>query len=308
MRIWRDLPKDKEDLGGELVLTIGNFDGVHLGHQAIFKKLIQRAGQLRAISAVMTFDPHPLKVTQPHKPLPLLTPWEEKVKLLEAIGIQLVICLPFTQEFARQTKEEFVEGVLLGKLKVRELFVGHDFAFGYRREGSIRYLQSVGQSRGFKVNIVEPIEVNGNIVSSSLIRQLLLKGEVAEASSLLGRNYVLQGEVVRGHQVGKKLGFPTANLQCENELIPGPGIYAVKVILGDNRLVGVVNIGTCPTFDRKRLSIEVHILNFQQDIYGERIRLEFYQRIREERRFESPEALARQIEKDIELTERIVQL
>jgi riboflavin kinase/FMN adenylyltransferase len=307
MKILRDLPDNREGIS-DLVLTIGNFDGVHLGHQAIFKQLIHKAVELDAVSAVLTFDPHPLKVMRPDASIPLLTTWEDKMNLLEELGIELVICLAFTENFARLTKEQFVEKFLVQYLRVRELFVGHDFAFGYRREGSLQFLQEMGKTRGFKVNIVEPVEINGTIVSSSLIRRLIQEGSVSQASSMLGRNYVIKGQVVQGYQVGKKLGFPTANLFSHNELVPGPGIYAVKVIVQGTKLVGVVNIGTCPTFERKELSIEVHILNFHQNIYDQIIELEFYERLRGERRFESPNALADQIKKDIELTEKIVQI
>ena len=307
MRIIRDLSTDKKDLSN-LVLTIGNFDGVHLGHQAIFKKLTQRAAELEGVSAVLTFDPHPSKILRSTASIPLLTPFEEKMRLLEDLGIQSVICIAFTADFARLTKEEFVEKVLSQSLAVKELFVGHDFAFGFRREGSLKFLQEMGKDRGFKVNVVDPVEINGTIVSSSLIRRLVQEGLVSQASTMLGRNYVITGRVVQGYRVGKKLGFPTANLLCANKLIPAPGIYAVKTVFKGNEFVGVVNIGTCPTFDREGLSVEVHILSFHQDIYDEMLKVEFYERLREERRFESPEALAEQIKKDIEQTEKIVQI
>lgn len=307
MRIIRDLPEAEKGLSG-LILTIGNFDGVHLGHQAIFKKLTQRAAELGGISAVLSFDPHPSKILHPATAIPLLTSFEEKMGLLEGLGVQLVICIDFTADFAQVTKEEFVEKVLVQSLAVKELFVGHDFAFGSQREGTINSLQAIGKDKGFIVNTVEPIEINGTIVSSSLIRRLIQEGAVSQASNMLGRNYAITGRVIPGHKMGKKLGFPTANLLCGDKLIPGPGIYAVKTRLRGQKFVGVVNIGTCPTFDREGLSVEVYILNFQQDIYDEILEVEFYEWLREERRFDSPEALAGQIKKDIEQTEKIVQI
>jgi riboflavin kinase/FMN adenylyltransferase len=305
MKIIRGLPKDKKVLSN-LILTIGNFDGVHLGHQSIFKKLIQRATELKCMSAVLTFDPHPSKILHPPTPILLLTHLTAKMRLLEDLGIQIVICIDFTPEIARLTKEEFVEEFLIQSLEIKELFVGHDFAFGYQREGTIKYLQVIGKKRGFIVNVVEPIVINDAIVSSSLIRRLLQEGAVSQASTMLGRKHKVKGLVVQGHKVGKKIGFPTANLRCSNALIPGPGIYAVKALYGKKKFVGVVNIGTCPTFDREELSLEVHILHFHQEIYDEMLEIEFYERLREERRFESPEALAEQIKKDIEQTEKIV--
>lgn len=307
MRILQTFPTDKKYLSN-LILTIGNFDGVHLGHQVIFKKLTQRTAELGGISAVLTFEPHPSKILDTSPSIPLLTSFEEKVKLLEELGIQLVICIDFTTDFAQMPKEEFVEKVLIQSLSAKELFVGHDFAFGFQREGSIQFLQETGKHLGFIVNVVDPIEINGTIVSSSLIRRLIQEGAVSQTSAMLGRNYMITGRVVQGYRVGKKLGFPTANLLCGNKLLPGPGIYAVKTVVRGHKFVGVVNIGTCPTFDREGLSVEVHILHFNQDIYDEILEVEFYERLRQERRFDSPEALAEQIIKDIEQTEKIVQL
>ncbi len=289
------------------VLTIGNFDGVHLGHQRIFRLVREKAREIGGQSIVYTFDPHPVQELAPErKPLLITTP-EEKVRLIEEQGIDTLIVAKFTREYAAQTAEEFVKEVLYDEIKIRHIFVGHDFTFGKGRLGNIALLMELGKKYGFHAEMVEAVRVDGLVVSSTRIRQLVALGEMREAAKLLGRPYVLRGEVIHGHGRGsKKLGFPTANIRPTGELIPKPGIYAVWVLCGDQRYPGVVNLGWNPTFQDQKFSVEVHILDFHRDIYGELLGLEFVERLRDERAFTGPEELIAQIKKDIVKTRQIL--
>jgi riboflavin kinase/FMN adenylyltransferase len=282
------------------VVTIGNFDGVHLGHRAILNRVCHRARELDGQAVAITFDPHPLKVLRPELHLPLLTTPAQKLELLAAAGLEAVVVLPFTPAFAALPARDFVAQYFCERLRVREVVVGHDYSFGRGREGNIDLLKEMGRDHGFTVQVVWAVEVDGAVVSSSLIRALLCLGKVAEAAHLLGRPYATVGEVVPGKGRGARLlQVPTANLRPENELLPATGIYAVRVRRGPDTLPGVANIGTCPTFDNSELSLEVHLLDFSGDLYGENLEVEFVARLREERRFPSFEALAAQIQADI---------
>jgi riboflavin kinase / FMN adenylyltransferase len=282
------------------VLTLGNFDGVHLGHQRIFQLVSQKAREIGGEAIVYTFDPHPVEVLAPERKPPLITPLKEKLKLIEEMGIDVVIVAAFSKEYARQTPEEFVQGTLYDQIQIRQLFVGHDFTFGKGREGDIALLKDLGRKYGFNVEVVGAVRVAGRVVSSSLIRELIQKGEMPEATRLLGRNYHLVGKVIHGHGRGsRKLGFPTANLKVEGTLIPKPGIYALWAVLEGKKYAAVANLGWNPTFHDQKFSIEVHILNFDQDIYGETIGVEFVERLRDEVPFSGPEELIAQIKRDI---------
>lgn len=288
------------------VVTVGNFDGVHLGHRAILGRVRQRARELDCQPVALTFDPHPAKVLNPGGNLRLLTTPAQKVELLKAAGLSVVV-QPFTREFAAVPAQEFVRDFLVDRLKVREVVIGHDYCFGYKRQGNIELLQKMGQSLGFTVQVVWAVEVDDAVVSSSLIRAMLQLGKVKEANRLLGRAYGVTGKVVAGKGRGAKfLGVPTANLASENDLLPAGGIYAVQVARNGKRLPGVANIGTCPTFDNQEVSLEVHLLDFNGDLYGESLQVEFIARLREERRFPSVEALAAQIRADIAEAKRVL--
>jgi len=298
--IYHDLPPEGLPFS-RTVVTIGNFDGVHLGHRAILGRVVQRARELKGRAVAVTFEPHPLKVLRPGLELPLLTTGAQKLKLLAGAGLEAVVVLPFTPEFAQLPARDFVQEYFCRRLKVREVVVGHDYAFGRGREGNIDLLKEMGRSHGFTVQVVWAVEAEGAVVSSSLIRALLRLGKVDAANRLLGRPYAVVGQVYQGHGRGAKLlGVPTANLRPENELLPASGIYAVWVRRGAETLPGVANIGTCPTFDDAELSLEVHILDFHGDLYGEDLEVEFVGRLREERRFPSIEALAAQIRADMD--------
>ena len=282
------------------IMTIGNFDGVHLGHQAIFRMLRQHAHEVGGTSLVLTFDPHPLKVLAPERCPLLITPTAKKLAIIRECRPEVVVCLPFTQELANLSPAAFVEDVLVGTIGVREIYVGYNFAFGKGRQGSIALLRELGERYGFGVHVIEPIAVEGRVVSSSMIRQWIQQGGVDEAALLLGRLYSLAGTVVEGYQKGRELGFPTANVHSTDELIPGRGVYAVLVDWRDQRYEGVANIGFNPTFGRTRLSLEIHLFDFSEQLYGEAIEVSFVKKIRDERAFPSVTDLVKQIGQDVE--------
>jgi len=302
--VYHDLPPGTASFS-RTVVTIGNFDGVHLGHRAILGRVQQRARELEAQAVAVTFDPHPLKVLRPGMHLPLLTTPAQKLKLLNASGLEAVVVLPFTREFAALPARDFVLRYFCDGLKVREVVVGHDYCFGRNREGNIDLLRELGRTHGFTVQVVWAVEVDGAVVSSSLIRAMLKLGRVAEAAHLLGRSYGVVGRVIQGKGRGAKLlGVPTANLRPENELLPATGIYAVRVRRGAETWLGAANIGTCPTFENGEFSLEVHLLDFAGDLYGDTLEVEFMARLREERKFPSLEALSAQIHADIAAARR----
>jgi len=291
----------------EAVLTIGNFDGVHRGHQEIFHRVVERARDMNGTAIVFTFEPHPLRVVRPGAGPPLITLYEQKVELVERYGIDVLICAEFTMDFARTSAREFIAGLLVERIGMKEIMVGYDWAFGRNREGDINFLLKMGQELGFQVCVLGPYAVGGTPVSSTRVRQVVVGGDVAEAARLLGRPYQVKGRVIRGRdRGGKLLGIPTANLKLVDELWPKPGVYAVTVEHGGRTLPGVANIGRNPTFGENELSVETHILDFSGDVYDQVIRLNFIARLRDEKRFEGPQALAAQIAADIEQSRQIL--
>jgi riboflavin kinase/FMN adenylyltransferase len=282
------------------IMTIGNFDGVHLGHQMIFRTLCRRAREVGGTSLVLTFDPHPLKVLAPERCPVLITPTAKKLSIIQECRLDAIMCLPFTQALADLTPVAFVEEVLVGTIGIREIYVGYNFAFGKGRQGSIALLQELGQHYGFLVHIIEPIAIEGRVVSSSMIRQWIQQGSVDEAALLLGRLYSITGTVVEGYQKGRELGFPTANVRSTDELIPSRGVYAVMVDWRGRRYEGVANIGFNPTFGRTQLSVEIHLFNFSEQLYGEPVEVSFVKKIRDERAFPSVADLIKQIGQDVE--------
>jgi riboflavin kinase/FMN adenylyltransferase len=304
--VYDDLPPG-DSAFSRTVATIGNFDGVHLGHQAILARVCQRARELEGQAVAITFNPHPVKVLRPEVNLPLLTTPDQKLQLMADSGLDAVVVLPFTPKFAALPAREFVGQYFCERLKAREVVVGHDYCFGRGREGNIELLKQMGEINGFTVQVVWAVEVHGAVVSSSLIRALLRLGKVMEANRLLGRPYGVAGRVIQGKGRGAKLlGVPTANILSSNELLPASGIYAVWVRRGTATLPGVANIGTCPTFDNEELSLEVHLLEFSGDLYGESLEVQFVARLREEQRFPSLETLAAQIRADIAAAQRVL--
>ncbi|MBI5198750.1 MAG: bifunctional riboflavin kinase/FAD synthetase [Nitrospirae bacterium] len=302
MRIIKDI-EDIKEIFQYPILTIGNFDGFHLGHQAIFKEMVNHAKEIGGTTIAFTFEPHPLKVIAPEKQLRLLSTFEEKVRLIEAEGIDILLCPAFTKDFADQHPKDFVKNILYRKLGVYEVFVGYDYAFGKGREGTVESLKEMAKEFDFKVVVIKPVKIGKEVVSSSKIRDLLSEGKVKESSLFLGRPFSLEGTVIRGEGRGATLlGFPTANININNPelLIPKEGIYAVTVIFNGNTFKGAANIGYKPTFGNGNLSLEVHILNFSGDLLGKCLRINFIERLRDEATFPNPEALSEQIKRDVE--------
>lgn len=282
------------------VVTIGNFDGVHKGHLFLFDKVKERAKAIGGQSVVMTFDPHPIKILRPGNGPPLITPTEQKKRLIEAAQIDALICLPFSKRFAAITAEDFVTDILVKAIGVREIVVGYDYRFGYKQQGNIDLLKSMGATYHFKVHKVGPIHIDELLVSSTSVRRFVQEGDLSSTEILLGRNYQISGTVVKGkNRGGKLLGFPTANLKVLDELIPAGGIYAVTVSVDGKTYEGVTNIGYNPTFGKNPLSIETHLLDFSGNLLGKEIRIDFVQRLRKEMVFESVQALSQQIGEDI---------
>jgi len=289
-----------------LVLTIGNFDGIHIGHQRILKKVVERAKALRGVSMAMSFEPHPMRVLTPERELKLMTTTEEKTRIMESLGIEKLLLVNFTKEFAHLEPDEFVERVLMGKLSPKEIVVGHNYAFGRGRKGTNAILRRRGRKYGFRLTVVRHARWNGKVVSSSRTRMKLEKGKVADAAQLLGRPFVIEGTVIKGAGRGASLlGYPTANISTTNELVPKEGVYAVKVRVKGKLYDGVANIGTNPTFGNNRQSVEVFILDFHGEILGHKIRLYFLDRLRDEQAFPRPEALREAISKDIEEAKKV---
>jgi len=298
-RIFHDLEELQSPLQNP-VLTIGNFDGVHRGHLALFERVKIRARAIEGVSAVMTFQPHPLKIMKPEKAPLLITPTQQKLALIAQSGIHFIFCLRFDDAFAAISAEKFVQEILVQKIGVKELVVGYDYTFGHNRTGNIDLLRRMGKDLGFKVHVVQPVLMGKRVVSSTSIRELVRAGELAEAKKLLGRDYQICGTVVKGkNRGGRLLGFPTANLELVDELTPKEGVYAVTVLINDHLYKGVTNIGHNPTFGQGPLSIETHILDFSGDLLGQTIRVNFIHRLRAEKTYKSIEELARQINLDI---------
>ncbi|MEK7314203.1 MAG: bifunctional riboflavin kinase/FAD synthetase [Deltaproteobacteria bacterium] len=281
------------------VVTLGNFDGVHLGHGKILKSVVKRARAIGANSIIYTFEPHPLKVIAPKKSPPLITTLERKIKRISAIKPDYLVLANFTKEFAATHPKEFAEKALKKTLRAKEVRVGHDFSFGKRKLGTAESLKKLGNALRFKVFVIPAYKKDGSIVSSSRIRTLVKNGEVFEANRLLGYPFSLTGRVVKGRSVGKKLGFPTANIKTDNELLPCRGVYAAYAVIGKKRRPAVVNIGTAPTFKRGKTIIEAHILGFKCSIYGRIVLIEFMKMLRPEERFKNKEELSLRIKKDV---------
>jgi riboflavin kinase/FMN adenylyltransferase len=290
------------------VVTIGNFDGIHLAHRDLLGKVVDEAQKRQCSGVVLTFEPHPQKVLHPErKPFYLLTTLEERLKLIEGLGIDAVVLIEFTLDFAKTTAEEFVQGILWDKLHLEKLIIGHDTAFGNRKSGNEDFLRGMGRALGFDVEAIDAVQVDGIVVSSTSVRHTLLEGDVRRAMKLLGRPYNLGGTVVKGYRRGSEIGIPTANIASEKELIPALGVYAVIAELDGGSHPGVLNIGYSPTFGDNQLTVEVHLLDFpREELYGKPLNVLFIDRIRDEMKFESPKELVKQIERDIERAKELL--
>jgi riboflavin kinase/FMN adenylyltransferase len=283
------------------VLTIGNYDGIHLGHQKILSMVLKRAQETGGTSMVMSFDPHPVKVLAPERNMKLLTTPEEKARLIEAMGIKVLLCVKFDKEFSHMLPDDFIHEVLVKKIDIKEIIVGTNYTFGKNKKGTIDLLRRRGEKFGFSVKAVRDVMVHGHTVSSSTIRSLLQKGAVSEVSNFLGRAYSIEGTVIKGKGRGRSiLHIPTANISTPVEIAPKEGVYAVKVGWHGAIYDGVANIGKSPTFGNTEVSYEVHLLNFEGDLLGKSLRIYFIDRIRGERTFPDPASLGRQIKEDID--------
>ena len=305
-----DILKTCDDLPASFdssAVTLGNFDGVHLGHRELFRQLVKTARRLNCPSVVYTFDPHPLKFLAPDKaPLLLNTP-KEKQRLIAASHIDYLIETPFTAEFSAMTPEQFVEDILLAKLNIKALVVGYDYAFGKGRRGDAEFLKACGNEKGFTVEVLQPVGADGLPYSSTRVRTMVAAGDVAGVVRLLGRQYNLEGRVVPGEQRGRKLGFPTANLQTDKELLPASGVYAVKVRHGQQEYAGVVNLGKRPTFGGGASTIEVHLLDFTGQLYEQNLRIYFVEHLRGEQKFSNAGELIDAIAADVLKARQILQ-
>ena len=292
------------------VITIGNFDGVHIGHQALFHEVIEKADEINGTSIVMTFEPHPVRVLKKNGHPPLITLYEQKVELIENSGIDVLICIPFTMEFAEISAKEFVEDMLLTRIGMKAIVVGQDYTFGKDRKGNLGLLQTYAKNLGFEVIVADwimTLNKSHDRISSTRTRKLVMAGKVAETQKLLGRYYQIRGVVTTGrNRGGELLGFPTANIVLYDELCPKTGVYAVTVEFGNKKHKGVANIGYSPTFGDQLFSVEVHILDFDENIYDRKIRVNFIQRIRDEKKFSNISELSDQIKKDIVKARKIL--
>lgn len=302
MKIIKDLDNIKEPFKNA-VITIGNFDGVHIGHQALFHEVLEKADQIGGTSISMTFEPHPMRVLKKDNHPPLITLYEQKTELITKSGIDVLIGVPFTEEFASLSARSFLEDILVKKIGMKAIVVGSDYTFGNKREGNIDFLKTFAEPLGFEVIVADWIQsskIGNNRISSTAIRDLVESGELLKANKMLGRNYQIRGQVAKGrNRGGKLLGFPTANVNLQDELCPKAGVYAVTVEFKESLFKGVANIGYSPTFDDNIFTVEAHILDFDQDIYGEKIKVNFVQRLRDEIKFDGISQLSEQIKKDV---------
>jgi riboflavin kinase/FMN adenylyltransferase len=305
MKMIRKLEEITEKLPNPSV-TIGNFDGVHLGHREIFRRVKKTASELGGVSVVITFTPHPLKVLAPQKNFKLITPYSEKEALIEASGVDYLISIPFSKEFAAISAETFVRDVLVKRIGMKKLIIGYDYAFGRNREGDVSLLRRLGRELGFSVEMIEQIGNGETIFSSSAVRSLIENGEVKKVVPLLGRFFSVRGRVVHGLNRGRQIGFPTANIDTDEELLPKEGVYAVKVEFGGRIFDGACNIGSNPTFKGKRLTVEVNIFDFDGDLYDKELKVHFVERVRDVREFSDVAALKQAIARDVAFCRKIL--
>lgn len=305
MQLFRGLNAVQQKLKNPAI-TIGNFDGVHMGHRALFQRVKQWAGELDGVSVVLTFDPHPLEVLNPLKAPSFITSHHHKLDLIASCGIDATIVIPFDREFSQISARDFVEVILVQKIGVRAIVVGHDYQFGHGREGDIPFLRQLGKLHGFEVDTITEIRLDDMHVSSTSIRQMIAKGKIAEANKLLGRPFEVGGTVIAGRRRGAGLGFPTANIRMPALIRPRIGVYVVETEVDGKRYGGAANLGYNPTFGDNELSLEAHLFDFKQDIYGKHITIRFIERLRDELRFSSPDELIAQIGKDVAAAKQVL--
>ncbi|MGO9372638.1 MAG: bifunctional riboflavin kinase/FAD synthetase [Syntrophobacteraceae bacterium] len=305
MQVFRGIEAVERKLKNPAI-TIGNFDGVHKGHQALFQRVKQWAEELNGESAVVTFHPHPMEVLFPQKAPSFITSHQQKLDLIASCGIDATIVIPFDHKLSQMSALEFVEIVLVEKIGAKAIVVGHDYRFGHSREGDIAFLKKLGEQYGFKVETVTGIKVNDTVVSSTTIRQMITDGNIKTANKLLGRFFEVSGTVIPGRKRGVTLGFPTANIRMPSVTSPRTGVYVIEAEVDGKRYGGAANLGYNPTFGDIELSLEAHLFDFDQDIYGKIITIRFIDRLRDEQRFSSPDELALQIRKDVDTAKKIL--
>lgn len=304
MQIIPHIDENSQNLTGSVV-TLGNFDGIHRGHQALIGGAVSDSKQIGVPSVVLTFEPHPLRVLAPERAPKLILAPKDKMQILQSLGVDVVAVQHFDLAFAKRSAEEFVSDLLVRRLKARKIWVGRDLRFGQGRKGTVDDLIRWGRDLAFDVAVVEPILVQGNRVSSSRIRELVSKGRVDEVKDMLGRYHFVSGRVVEGNRRGRELGFPTANIAARTEVLPSDGIYATLFHIDTRVLLSVSSIGRNPTFGPGPRTVESFIIDFDEAIYGKTVRLSFIKRIRDEVRFSSIPELIAQIRSDVQSAEAI---
>ena len=304
MRIYNEL--SSAGIDRESLLAIGVFDGVHVGHRHLIEELTDKASSTGKLAGVVTFRTHPAEFLNSYSNIQYLTSLGQRIKLLEDIGVDFVVPVVFDQEFSELRAKDFIV-LLQRQLKMTGIVIGEDFAMGHKREGDTKTLVNMGKHMGFSVDVVDLLANSDSLITSTVIRKMIGMGKVEEASMFLGRNFVLEGKVVRGAGRGSGLGFPTANIETEKKmLLPGDGIYATWVDFDNKRYMASTSIGIRPTFDETERTIEAHLLDFSADIYGQLIRLEFIKLLRDEEKYDTVDELLVQIAKDVEITRSIM--
>jgi len=286
--------------GLQTVLTVGNFDGLHLGHQKILRGVVARARGCGALPAAVTFDPHPLKILRPTEAPPLIAPLAQRLAGLKQMGLDAALVLTFDLAFSRISPEEFVRRILVEQLHTRDILVGENFRFGHQQAGDLKLLAELGSKLGFSVEIVAPVVIRGEVVSSTAIRQAVRVGQMARAARLLGGPFSLTGEIRTGSGQGTRLVVPTLNLAYEQELVPKTGVYATETLLAACRHRSVTNVGMRPTFAGSQLTVESHLFDFRERLTSGPMEIHFWRRLRDEHKFTSPEALREQVQRDVE--------
>jgi riboflavin kinase / FMN adenylyltransferase len=309
MEILRSIP-ELSHLPGPLFLAIGVFDGVHLGHQAVISTSAEHARAPNGTPVVVTFDPHPEKILRPEKAPHLLTATPHKIALIRTLGVRHLLIIAFNRQFAATEPEDFVQQLVQHSKPVREICVGHAWSFGKNRRGNLELLTKLGAKFDFNVVGIPPVTVNGEIVSSTTIRRAVESGDLKKAAAMLGREYTILGTVVHGDNLGKKIGYPTANLSAHSEQFPPNGVYFAEAILDGERLPGVVNLGLRPTVSSGKSDrvLEIHLFDFGRDIYGKDLQLRFVRYLRPEKKFENVDALVQQIERDVQQARELAAL
>jgi riboflavin kinase / FMN adenylyltransferase len=301
MEILRSIP-ELERLRGPLFLAIGVFDGVHRGHQAVISTSADHAAASKGTPVVVTFDPHPEKVLRPQAAPHLLSATEHKIALIRALGVEHLLIITFDKQFAATEPEDFVQKLVIHSKPLREICVGHEWSFGKNRRGNLDLLKKLGAKFNFDVVGIPPVKINGAVVSSTAIRQAIEKGDLAKAAEMLGREYTILGTVTRGDNLGKKIGFPTANLSAHSEQFPPNGVYVAEARIDGELYRGVINLGIRPTVSsgKSERVLEIHLFDFNRDIYGHDVEVRFLQFLRPEKKFQDLDTLVQQIRQDVE--------